>query len=42
VVVAPAQDCDEAVAFAYECGARIATVSGPSEIVEALTTVLER
>lgn len=42
VVVAPEQDCEEAVRFAHECGARIATVAGPSHAVEALATVLER
>ncbi len=42
VIVAPEQDCDEALSFAGRCGARIATVSGPSQIVEALATVLER
>jgi Mg-chelatase subunit ChlD len=42
VVVAPEQDCDEAVRFANDCGARIATVAGPSRIVEALAAVLER
>ena len=42
VIVAPDQDCDEAVSFASRCGARIAMVSGPSQIVEALATVLER
>jgi Mg-chelatase subunit ChlD len=41
VVLAPDQDCDEAVTFAAECGARIATVAGPSRVVEALTTVLD-
>ena len=42
VIVAPEQDCDEAFSFAGRCGARIATVSGSSQIVEALATVLER
>jgi hypothetical protein len=42
VIVAPAQDCDEAIRFAGECGARIATATGPSGVVEALATVLER
>lgn len=41
VIVAPEQDCDEAVRFARECSARIATVAGPSRIVEALTSVLD-
>jgi Mg-chelatase subunit ChlD len=42
VIVAPEQDCDEAVSFALRCSARLATVSGPSQIVEALGAVLER
>jgi Mg-chelatase subunit ChlD len=42
VVVAPEDDSDEAVRFARECGARFATVSGPSRVVEALAAVLER
>ena len=42
VIVAPEQDCNEAVNFASQCGARLATVSGPSQIVEALGTVLDR
>jgi Mg-chelatase subunit ChlD len=42
VVIAPEQDCEEALRFANNCGARVATVSGPMRIVEALTTVLER
>jgi Mg-chelatase subunit ChlD len=41
VVVAPEQDSDEAVKLAGECGARVATVAGPSRVVEALTTVLD-
>lgn len=42
VVVAPMEDCAEAVRFAGECGARLATVDGPSQVVEALAVVLER
>jgi len=42
VVVAPEQDCEEAIRFASECGARIATAAGPSHVVEALRCVLER
>jgi Mg-chelatase subunit ChlD len=42
VIVAPEQDCAEAVEFAQQCGARIATVAGPSQIAQALATVLER
>jgi len=41
-VVAPEQDCAEAITFAQACGARMATVGGPSQIVEALASVLER
>jgi Mg-chelatase subunit ChlD len=42
VVVAPEQDGDEAVRFAVECGARIAMVSGPSRVPDALASVLGR
>jgi hypothetical protein len=42
VVVAPEQDCEEALRFASQCGARIATAAGPSGVVEALASVLER
>ncbi|MEP7045347.1 MAG: vWA domain-containing protein [Ilumatobacteraceae bacterium] len=42
VVVAPKDDCDEAVRFARECGARFVTVDGPTRVVEALAVVLER
>lgn len=42
VVVAPEHDCEEALKFAGECGARIATASGPSTVVEALASVLDR
>ena len=42
VVVAPAQDCEEAIRFASDCGARIATTAGPSHVIEALAAVLER
>ena len=41
VIVAPEQDCDEAVRLAGECAARIATASGPTRVVEALATLLE-
>ena len=41
VVVASEQDCEEAIRFASECGARIATAAGPSHVVEALAAVLE-
>lgn len=40
VIVAPAEDDLEARALAAEIGARVATVSGPSEIPAALQTVL--
>ena len=42
VIVAPEQDSDEAVRFANDTGARIATVTGPSRVVDALALVLER
>jgi len=42
VVVAPDQDSAEAVTFARRCGARITTVGGPSQIAQALASVLER
>ncbi len=42
VVVAPKQDCEEAIRFASDCGARIATTAGPSHVIEALALVLER
>jgi Mg-chelatase subunit ChlD len=42
VILAPEQDCDEAVRFANDAAARIATVVGPSQVVEALAAVLER
>jgi Mg-chelatase subunit ChlD len=41
VIVAPTHDCEEAVAFGRACGARLATVDGPSGVAEALATVLE-
>ena len=41
IVIAPAEDHDEAQAFADRIGARIALVSGPSEIPEVLARVLE-
>lgn len=40
VVIAPESDSDEAEAFAARAGARLTTVSGPSEIPEALARVL--
>jgi Mg-chelatase subunit ChlD len=40
VIVAPEGDSDEAAAFAKKVGARLATVSGPSTVVEALSEVL--
>lgn len=42
VVVAPAEDCDEATAFAARTGARCLTISGPSDVAEALTAALDR
>lgn len=42
MIVAPEQDCDEALRFANEVGARISTVSGPSQVVAALAAVLDR
>jgi len=42
VVVAPEEDSDEAVAFAARVGARCLTVSGPSQVAEALTRALDR
>jgi GGDEF domain-containing protein len=41
IVIAPEEDHDEAQAFADRIGARIALVSGPSEIPEVLARVLE-
>jgi GGDEF domain-containing protein len=41
VIIAPAEDHDEAKAFAERVGARLALVSGPSEIPEVLARVLE-
>jgi len=42
VVVAPEDDSDEAYAFAARTGARCLTISGPSQVAEALTRALER
>lgn len=42
VIVAPEQDSAEAISFAQQCHARVATVAGPSQIAEALAAVLER
>lgn len=39
-VVAPAGDCDEAEAFARRIGARLATIDGPSSVVDALGSLL--
>ena len=41
IIIAPAQDCDEAKVFAAAVGARLATVNGPSEIPAVLAHVLE-
>jgi Mg-chelatase subunit ChlD len=40
VVVAPAADCDEATAFAQRIGARLQTVSGPSDVPRAINAAL--
>lgn len=42
VVVAPAADADEANEFCARTGARLATVSGPSDVAEALMRALDR
>jgi len=42
VIVAPESDSDEAVAFAAQVGARCITISGPSQVAEALTRALDR
>jgi len=42
VVVAPDSDAEEAQAFAARVGARCLTISGPSEVADALTWALER
>jgi len=42
VIIAPEEDCAEAITLAQQCGARLATVGGPSQVVEALASVLER
>jgi Mg-chelatase subunit ChlD len=42
VIVAPADDCDDAVDLADAVGARWTTVDGPSSIVGALSRVLDR
>ena len=41
VVIAPAEDSEEATAFAAKAGARLALVNGPSEIPEAIARLLE-
>lgn len=41
IVIAPFEDHDEATVFASQCGARLATVNGPSEIPSVLAHVLE-
>jgi Mg-chelatase subunit ChlD len=41
VIIAPEGDSEEAEALAARIGARITTVSGPSQVAEALTRVLE-
>lgn len=42
VIVAPEADCDEAMVFASRTGARCVTISGPSDVAEALTRALDR
>jgi len=42
VVIAPESDSDEARAFADRAGAALTTISGPSEVAEALARVLDR
>ena len=42
VIVAPEGDSDEAMAFAARTGARCLTVSGPSQVAEALTRAFDR
>ena len=42
VIVAPANDCDEAQTFADVTGSRCITVSGPSQVSEALSSALDR
>ena len=41
VIVAPENDCDEAVSLARASSARIATVSGPTDLAAALATLLD-
>jgi hypothetical protein len=40
IVLAPAGDADEATKFAGDVGARLALVSGPSAVPDALASVL--
>ena len=42
VILAPETDSDEAFAFAARVGARCITVSGPSQVADALTQALDR
>ncbi len=42
VIVAPEADCDEAQLFADVVGARCLTVSGPSDVAEAMSRAFER
>ena len=41
VVIAPEGDSDEAQAFARRTGARLTTISGPSQVADAIASVLE-
>jgi uncharacterized protein with von Willebrand factor type A (vWA) domain len=42
VIIAPESDDEEAQVFAAQVGARITTVSGPSQVAEALGRALDR
>jgi hypothetical protein len=42
VVIAPSGDQVEAAAFTQQCGARLATVDGPSTVIDALTALFDR
>lgn len=42
LIVAPEGDADEARSFAAAIGARLATVSGPSQVAEAISALIDR
>jgi hypothetical protein len=42
VIIAPAGDDAEARVLSAACGARLATLDGPSDVVRAISSVLER